>query len=54
MLSPYYICLIMACVLFILFAGFFSDKHDSRTLCFVIICNIEVAENKYVIKCIML
>ena len=31
----------------------FSDKHDSRTLGFVIICNIEVAENKYVIKCIM-
>ena len=22
--------------------------------CFVIICNIEVAENKYVIKCVML
>ena len=32
MLSPYYICLIMACVLFILLAGFSSDKHDSRTL----------------------
>ena len=43
----------MACVVHIV-RGVLSDKHDSRTLCFVIICNTEVAKNKYIIKCIML
>ena len=45
MLSPYYLCLVMVCVVHIV-RGVLNDRQHSAMLVLVIIYNVEVIENK--------